>query len=125
MQITTRSTKKSLWSLLALLLLAAAIALATAATTSAKTAHVKIKSTPSNYRFSPKKVSLAVGGKVNWSWHSDADHNVTFTKVPKGASKRSSETDDRLSFSRSFTKAGTYRYECTIHDFTGSVVAGG
>jgi plastocyanin len=108
--------------MLALLMAAAVIALATAATTSAKTAHVKIKDTPSSYRFSPKNISVAAGGKVNWTW-SGTQHNVTFKHVPKGASKHSSGDTTHGNFTRSFSKAGTYKYECTIHDFSGTVSA--
>jgi plastocyanin len=124
MELIPRIRLRAVWLMLAAFAAAASV-FVLAASSSAKTPHVGIKPTSSNYRFSPKRVSVGVGHKVKWSWDSDADHNVTFTKVPKGASKRSSETNDRLSFSRSFSKAGSYRYECTIHDFSGTVVAGG
>jgi plastocyanin len=78
--------------------------------------------------FKPKTVHVGVGGKVTWSWRGDGDeHNVTFRKVPKGASKRHSRTHTGGSFTRSFTKRGTYRYVCTIHEdlgMRGTVVAG-
>jgi plastocyanin len=75
--------------------------------------------------FSPKNAQVGRGGRVTWRWRGAVDHNVTFTKVPSGASKRGSGTKASGRFSRSFTKKGTYRYVCTIHrslGMRGSVV---
>ena len=78
--------------------------------------------------FRPKSVHVAVGGQVKWVWRGDGDeHNVTFRKVPKGASKRHSTTKTGGSFTRSFSKRGTYRFVCTVHQdlgMKGTVVAG-
>ena len=77
--------------------------------------------------FTPKTTRVAVGGKVTWTWKGVGDHNVTFRKVPGGASKRGARTRSSGSFTRSFTKKGTYRYVCTIHvagGMTGRVIAG-
>ena len=50
---------------------------------------------------------------------------MTFRKVPKGASKKPrAKTRSSGTFTRKFTKRGTYRYVCTIHEdfgMTGSV----
>ncbi|MEX0993523.1 MAG: plastocyanin/azurin family copper-binding protein [Solirubrobacterales bacterium] len=79
--------------------------------------------------FSPKAKQVSTGGSVKWNWRGDNDHNVTFRKVPRGASKHGSgdrSKGDRP-FQRSFSKAGSYRYVCTIHEdegMRGTVKAG-
>ena len=65
--------------------------------------------------FDPRSVSIEEGDKVTWSWRGDNSHNVTFTKVPRGASKRSADTRDEGRWARSFRKRGLYKYICTIH----------
>ena len=90
---------------------------------SAKAKQVSIR----DDRFSPKNVNVSVGGTVTWTWEGANDHNVTFRKVPNGASKRRARTRSSGHFTRSFSKRGTYRYVCTIHEdlgMRGTVVAG-
>lgn len=65
--------------------------------------------------FSPRSTSISRGDRVRWSWRGDNPHNVRFSKVPGGASKKGSSTQTSGRFSRSFTKKGTYSYVCTIH----------
>jgi plastocyanin len=78
--------------------------------------------------FSPRTVRVARGGKVTWVWRGENDHNVRFRKVPAGAKRpRGSSTQSSGRFSRTFSKRGTYRYVCTIHEdfgMKGKVVAG-
>jgi plastocyanin len=69
------------------------------------------------YRFSPKTLKAKHGTRVKWSWKSNAPHNVTFTKLHKHSKTRAHGT-----YALRFAKAGTYRYKCTIHGFTGKVV---
>jgi plastocyanin len=75
--------------------------------------------------FRPKRVTIASGDRVRWTWRGEGDHNVRFRKVPRGVSRRpGSETDDKGTFSRKFRKRGRYSYVCTIHEdlgMTGSV----
>jgi plastocyanin len=76
--------------------------------------------------FTPRTVRVAVGGKVTWTWKGVGGHNVTFRALPEGASKRRAKTRSSGTFTRSFTKKGTYRYVCTIHEaggMTGRVIA--
>ena len=74
--------------------------------------------------FSPRSISVRRGGKVTWTRRGSNPHNVTFTKVPRGASRRGSSTKTSGRFTRSFSKRGTYRYVCTIHSgMRGSVTA--
>ena len=63
--------------------------------------------------FAPKSLSIARGTTVTFAWRDDdTAHNV----VSKGA-KRFTPIATRVTGSRSrtFTKAGTYRYVCTLH----------
>jgi plastocyanin len=63
-------------------------------------------------------ITIQKDDSVKWSWASDNGnpHNVKFTSVPEGASKKGSKTQTTGDpFKKTFTKTGTYRYECTIH----------
>jgi plastocyanin len=63
--------------------------------------------------FAPKGLSIARGSTVTFSWRDEnTSHNVTST-----GAKRFTAISDRQTGSRSrrFTKAGTYRYVCTLH----------
>ena len=75
--------------------------------------------------FSPKTVTIRSGNRVKWTWRESNDHNVTFRKVPRGASKKPrARTKASGTFTRTFRTRGTYRYVCTIHEafgMTGSV----
>jgi plastocyanin len=64
--------------------------------------------------FSPRSVTIERGDVVKWVWRGDNKHNVTFTKVPAGASKRSSRSKRRGHWRRSFGKPGLYKYVCTL-----------
>jgi plastocyanin len=82
--------------------------------------HVTIKGNYfDGYHFKPQKVTIVKGKTVHWAWDSDTAHNVTFTKLGGKHSKTKSKVDD---FHVTFNKTGTFKYECTIHDFTGKVV---
>lgn len=72
--------------------------------------------------FSPSLVNLAAGGTVTWNNASGLTHNVTFLTGPAvtGGNIPNHSTGTNP---RTFTAAGTYGYECTIHSgMTGSVV---
>jgi plastocyanin len=59
-----------------------------------------------------KTVSAKVGDTVKWVWVGKMDHNVT---VSKGPVKFKSKTQDKGTFSKKITKAGTYTIICTVH----------
>ena len=75
--------------------------------------------------FRPKRIAIDSGDRVRWTWREDGDHNVRFRRVPRGASRSpGSRTKTSGTFSRRFTRRGSYRYVCTIHEdlgMTGSV----
>ena len=63
--------------------------------------------------FSPKSLTIARGSTVTFRWRDDdTAHNV----VSQGAKRfKSIATRETGSQSRKFTRAGTYRYVCTLH----------
>jgi len=63
-----------------------------------------------NNLFDPNATSVPVGSTVTWTWASDADlHNVTFSDGQK------SPDQNRGTYSRTFSSAGTFTYTCTLH----------
>jgi plastocyanin len=66
-----------------------------------------------NNSFSPSTVSIKKGGKVTWKWtQGGVAHNVT---PPNGTGGSATSSKKGFTFSKTFTKAGTYKYVCTIH----------
>jgi plastocyanin len=66
-----------------------------------------------NIAFSPKSLSVSRGTTVTFRWLDDRTaHNVVSKGAKRFASIATRETGSR---SRKFTKAGTYRYVCTLH----------
>jgi plastocyanin len=70
--------------------------------------------------FRPRAVSVPRDGKVVWRWRGAGDHNVRFRQVPRRAKRpRGSTTKASGRFARTFSRRGTYRYVCTIHEDLG------
>jgi plastocyanin len=70
-----------------------------------------------NDYYSPNSANVAKGGKVKWTWFGD-DHNVTLDKAPRGVKKndfRSPTAGAGFTFTRKFTKTGTYHFHCVVH----------
>jgi plastocyanin len=65
--------------------------------------------------YDPTKLTLHVGDKVKWVWHSNGFglHDVY---VDSGPSDFHSPTQGGGSFSYTFKKAGTYKLYCTQHE---------
>lgn len=61
-----------------------------------------------DYRFAPKTIRIKRGQTVTWRWVGEDPHNVT------GRGFRS-KTQKAGTFRHRFTRAGTYRYVCTLH----------
>jgi len=101
-------SKRGLYSMLGLALAAAVIpASGVAGAAGAKTVTLK------DIAFTPSRLTVAKGTTVTFSWKDDGTrHNVTST-----GRKRFKTISDRTSGARPvrFGKAGTYRYECTLH----------
>ena len=70
--------------------------------------------------YSPKTVTVQTGATVTWTNNDTVVHNVQSTNGPGLTAPTTSTFASKLlnpgqSFSFTFTKAGTYYYECTIH----------
>src|SRR3954466_10301489 len=86
--------------------LATAVVVVPAHAGSAKTVAVE------NNAFSPGTVSIKKGGKVTWKWtEGGVPHNVT----PASGSGSATSSKKGFTFSKTFTKKGTFKYHCTIH----------
>lgn len=73
-----------------------------------------------NFAFVPQTLTVKAGTKVTWTNNDTTQHDVTSTDGPAiDAATTSTFASGTLnqgdSFSFTFTKAGTYYYECTIH----------
>ncbi|MEA2170960.1 MAG: hypothetical protein QOF76_4260 [Solirubrobacteraceae bacterium] len=74
-----------------------------------------------DFEFVPDSVTVAAGGKVTWTDHDSANHNVTFKTA--GAPDGISNLNQDETGSVKFAKAGTYEYVCTYHpNMHGTVV---
>ena len=65
-----------------------------------------------NIQFAPKDVTVKVGQKVTWTNDDSTDHNVT---AESGADFKSKDFGNGETFSFTPDKAGTIKYECTLH----------
>ncbi len=81
------------------------------------TAEVKID----NFSFGPATLTVPVGTSVTWTNRDDIPHTVVSTD---GVFKsKVLDTDEKFSFTFTFSKAGTYPYFCSIHPkMTGKVI---
>ena len=72
--------------------------------------------TPGNV-FSPTSAEIRVGGTITWNISASSDgtgHNVIFTGNVSGKPADITVVKG-VQVSRTFTKAGTYPYSCTVH----------
>ena len=83
------------------------LATATAAPALTNDASVVIK----NFDFSPMAITVPVGTTVTWKNLDGEPHTV----VSEDGLFRSSALDEGDSFSFTFIKRGTYKYDCSIH----------
>jgi plastocyanin len=108
--------RRALMALTGAAAVAAAPALAVAATSSApKTRNVSVND---NY-YGPSKLTVHVGDTVNWRWsEQETDvHDVALKTGPKGVKKFASEPlAAGETFKRKLAKAGTYKIICTFHE---------
>jgi plastocyanin len=76
-----------------------------------------------NIAFSPNSATVKVGQKVTWTNDDTTDHNVT---ADSGADFKSKDFGKGATFSCTPAKAGTIKYECTIHPgMTGTLTVTG
>lgn len=79
---------------------------------SAKIVDVSIQS----FAFEPNSVKISVGDTVKWTNLDSSPHTI------KGADFKSESLNKDNSFIYTFTKTGTYDYECSIHPSMKGVV---
>ena len=82
-----------------------------AATAPAATAPATV--TIDNFAYSPATLIVAPGTRVVWANKDEEPHTVT--SADGGATFKSPALDTDDSFAFTFTKAGTYKYFCSIH----------
>lgn len=69
-----------------------------------------------DYAFNPDNSTVAAGGTVTWTWNGSDQHNVTFSDAASG--NQASGT-----YTRTFSTAGTFPYQCTLHSgMNGTIV---
>jgi plastocyanin len=112
---------KGLTTLIACLAVGA-VGVPTALGTTQKKVVVKNVQVRDDY-YTLKKVTIKKGQKVNWIWNkANFDtHTVTLIKGPKGVNKHqfsSFQASAGVHWKRTFTKAGTYHFQCQIHPLT-------
>ena len=92
---------------------------ALSATALAATKSVGVTKAGSGYKFTTSTLHIKKGDTVRWSWSGSVPHNVSGPGFK-------SKTATKVSFSRTFTKAGTYHYFCEIHgpQMSGTIVVG-
>jgi hypothetical protein len=75
-----------------------------------------------NFAFTPSHMVVPLGTTITWEIDQpDAPHNVVSLSGP--VSFNSGDPVGRGTFKFTFTTAGTYTYECTVHtNMTGTVV---
>jgi plastocyanin len=72
------------------------------------------------HAFSPKSVTIPVGGKITWINRDSAPHTITAAGIE---SKKSPVLKQGQSVSDTFSNPGTFPYACSIHpDMTGTVI---
>ncbi len=69
----------------------------------------------SDFKFTPKTITISVGETVTWTNNGPSAHTVT------GASFDSGNLNPGDTFSHTFTSAGTFAYHCTYHQQLGMV----
>jgi plastocyanin len=65
-----------------------------------------------NIAFDPKAVTVKVGQKITWTNDDSTNHNVT---ADSGADFKSKDFGKGAAFDFTPDKAGTIKYECTLH----------
>jgi plastocyanin len=62
-----------------------------------------------NLAFKPKKLEIAAGTQVDFTWKEKVSHNVVFSKLDKSKNLSTGV------WSKMFLVKGFFKYKCTIH----------
>jgi plastocyanin len=66
-----------------------------------------------NFKFEPRRLTVAAGTRVTWVNRDDVPHTATSMARPKAFDSKTLDTDGQ--FSHVFTTPGTYEYFCAVH----------
>jgi plastocyanin len=90
-----------------------------ATSTHAKT-HKTVVVTLKGFAMNPMTVRIKPGTTIKWIWEdgSHGDHNITPLHKKGGLLFKGVGTKTKGTYSVTFTKKGTYYYECSIHPLT-------
>jgi plastocyanin len=91
--------------------LATVAAVAAIAATGSQAAATKVV-TVDDYSFTPSTVSVKAGTTVKWVWAGKAVHDVEVVKGPRDFHSR---VMSKGSYTKRFSRRGTYRIDCSIH----------
>lgn len=111
--------RKPIHLLLASLALAAMVAIGLLQISTAQGAVKRVRVVDD--RFAPTRITIKRGDTVRWNFARGNRnfHNVTATRTPRGVAKRRYRSARAVGpgerFSRSFRRAGIYRFSCTLH----------
>ncbi len=61
-------------------------------------------------KFRPDKLTVKVGTRVDWVWRENVAHNVIFKDK-----SMNSKVLNKGTYSYTFKKTGTFKYDCTLH----------
>jgi plastocyanin len=93
---------------------------ASAKSTPAKSPHKTVLVTLKGFAFNPMTVRITPGTTVKWHWEDGphGDHNITPLHKKGGLLFKGTGTRTSGYYSVTFTKKGTYYYECSVHPLT-------
>ena len=66
--------------------------------------------------FSPSDLNVSKGTKVKFNWVGNDKHNVVKTSGPGGSFSSPTTASQGVNLKHKFSKSGTYKIICTIHD---------
>jgi plastocyanin len=104
------ATARRLGALAAIAVLALALSGAPASGRATKTVEV------GDDFFGPTSLSINTGTKVAFNWTGEDKHDVVKKKGPGPSFSSSRTRADGVNLTHKFTKPGTYRIICTVHD---------
>ncbi len=66
--------------------------------------------------FNPTSLNVSKGTKVKWKWIGSDDHNVVKKKGPGGDFSSPITDAPGVNLTHKFSKSGTYKIICTVHE---------
>ncbi len=66
--------------------------------------------------FNPTSLTISKGTKVKFNWTGSDEHDVVKKKGPGGSFSSGATDADGVNFTHKFSKAGTYKIICTLHE---------